>query len=85
MTTATDGFHVLSWGPRAGQAVRDLAQSDEGRGHLRWVSLHPDAPPADRAAARAALKATRLPSMATGAFTRKKEKDRPIVRHCRAR
>jgi hypothetical protein len=59
MTTTTS--HRLAWGPRAGSDVRTLATSDEGRGHLRWLIHHHDAPEPDRQAARQALAAYRTP------------------------
>ena len=59
MTTATQ--HTLTWGPRAGASVATLAATDEGRGHLTWLSRHYDAPESDRQAARAALAAYRSP------------------------
>jgi hypothetical protein len=58
-TTATS--HRLTWGPKAGASVNALAATDEGRGHLVWISRHADAPIADRRAARAALAAHRTP------------------------
>jgi hypothetical protein len=56
-TTAAN--HRLSWGPHRGELASVLALSSEGRGHLRWVVNHHDAPPEDRAAARHALQITR--------------------------
>jgi hypothetical protein len=59
MIHAIDTSHRLTWGPRAGQSVQALATTDEGRGHLRWLIHHHDAPPEDPEAAREALKALR--------------------------
>jgi hypothetical protein len=48
----------LTWGPRAGTALRVLGASDEGRGHLRWLLFHAETPPEDRAAVQAFLQAS---------------------------
>jgi hypothetical protein len=53
--------YTLAWGPQAGADVRTLAATDEGRGHLRWICMHNDAPLAARQMARAALAAYRMP------------------------